>query len=426
MSKRHFTSHLTSGRTLVTVLALSTLGGCAFWAALTGTQTAEQQQQAQADQEAEARRIAEEAARAQEAADQQFVAEFEPLRSAANAEGATLDPAVLAFVDKVMDAIQNGIITRGKVPATVVDEARAALDKQYAAVEKGKDADSLATRVTIEVARGHLFATEGRNDDAASHYLAALVQQPTLPLFNILAALPKSSTSDAAVLQTCPLVRPQIDDAGLPDFIALCLDAAASDRSKLTWKTIKKDLKAHDNEMARREAEAARIAEEERLAAEAANELAATQAAQSQMWTIAAVFASGNCRFSNCLTDGWEDSTDQGTVTTTCRFSNCIKDGWETRFPDGSTATTTCRFSDCMKDGWETRFDDGSTATTSCRFSNCPVDGWETRLPDGNSATTTCRFSDCFKDGWETSMPSGSIQCSCRFSDCLKDGIECS
>jgi hypothetical protein len=412
-----------SNRALVTVLALSTLGGCAFWAALTGQDTAAQQQ-AQADAEAEARRQAEEAARAQEQADLQFAAELEPLRTAANAEGATLDQ-VLEFVDKVIVALQNGTITRGKVPASVVDEARADLDKQYAAVEKGKGADEVSSRVTIETARGHLFATEGRNDEAVARYLAALLEQPTLPLFNVMAGLPKSSVSDAAVLQTCPLIRPQIDEAGLPDFIALCLDAAAGDRTKLTWKNVKKDYKIHDAEMERRAEEAARIAEEERLAAEAAAEAAAVAAAQSQMWTIAAVFASGRCRFQNCLVDGWEDDTDQGTVTTTCRFQNCLKDGWETRFPDGSSATTTCRFQDCMKDGWETRFDDGSTATTTCRFQNCPVDGWETRLPDGNSATTTCRFQNCFKDGWETSMPDGSIQCTCRFQDCLKDGIEC-
>ncbi|MFV8755318.1 hypothetical protein ACNOYE_32610 [Nannocystaceae bacterium ST9] len=411
-------------RALATALVLSTLGGCAFFAALTGNDE-EAQAQAQADAEAEAKRQAEEAARAQEQADQQFAAELEPLRAAASAEGATLDQ-VLEFVDKVTVAIQNGTITRGKVPATVTDEARAALDKQYAAVEKGKDAESAATRSTIESARGLLFASEGRNDEAANSYLAALLQQPTLPLFNTLAGLPKSPTSDAAVLQTCPLIRPQIDAAGLPDFIAVCLDAAAGDRSKLTWKNVKKDYKAHDDEMARREAEAARIAEEERIAAEAAAAQAAAAAAQSQMWAIAAVFASGNCRFQNCLKDGWEDSTDQGTVTTTCRFQNCLKDGWETRFPDGSTATTTCRFQDCMKDGWETRFPDGDTATTTCRFQNCPVDGWETRLPDGASATTTCRFQNCFKDGWETSMPEGSIACTCRFQDCLKDGIDCS
>ena len=413
-----------SKRALATLFALSTLGGCAFFAALTGNDTAAQEQ-ARADAEAEQRRQAEEAARAQEQADLQFASELEPLRTAANAEGATLD-SVIEFVDKVATAIQSGVITRGKVPATVVDEARAALDRQFAAVEKGKDPDSALSRATVETARGYLFAVEGRNDEAANAYLAALLQQPTLPLFNVLSALPKSPTSDAAVVQTCPLIRPQIDAAGLPDFIALCLDAAAGDRSKLTWKSVKKDYQIHDQEMARREAEAARIAEEERIAAAEAEAAAQQQAAQSAMWEIAAVFASGNCRFSNCLKDGWEDNTSQGTVTTTCRFSNCIKDGWETRFPDGSTATTTCRFSDCMKDGWETRFPDGSTATTSCRFSNCPVDGWETRLPDGNSATTSCRFSDCFKDGWETSMPSGSITCSCRFSDCLKDGIECS
>ncbi len=401
------------------LLALSTLGGCALFAVLTGSdERARQQTQ---DAEAEAERQAAEAARAQDQADQQFVAELEPLQTAANAEAATLEQ-VVEFVDKVATAIQTGVITRGKVPATVVDEARAALDKQFAAVESGKDPESASARSTVEMARGYLFVSEGHTDEAATSYLAALIHQPTLPLFNTLSVLPKSPTTDAAVLQTCPLIRPQIDAAGLPDFIALCLDAAAGDRSKLTWKTAKKDYKVHDDEMARREVEAARVAEEERLA----NEAAATVAAQAQMWSIAAVFASGTCRFQNCLKDGWEDNTDQGTVTTTCRFQNCLKDGWETRFPDGSTATTTCRFQDCMKDGWETRFPDGGSASTSCRFQNCPVDGWETRLPDGNSATTTCRFQKCFTDGWETSMPSGSIACTCRFQDCFKDGIECS
>lgn len=409
---------------LAIVLAASTLAGCAFFAALTGNDQAAQEQ-AQADAEAEQRRQAEEAARAQEQADLEFAAKLEPLRTAANAEGATLEQ-VIEFVDEVVIAVQSGVITRGKVPASVVDEARADLDKQLAAVAKAKDPDSVSARALVHIARAYLFVVEGRNDEAAQSYLASILEQAALPTFDQLAALPKSPTSDAAVLQSCPLIRPQIDATRLPDFIAICLDAAGNDRSKLAWKNVKKDYKIHDEEMARREAEAARIAEEERLAAAAAAEAAAIEAAKQANWTIAAVFASGRCRFSNCLVDGWEDDTPQGTVTTTCRFSNCLKDGWETRFPDGSTATTTCRFSDCMKDGWETRFPDGDTATTTCRFSNCPVDGWETRLPDGSSATTTCRFSDCFKDGWETNMPTGGITCTCRFSNCLQDGIECS
>jgi hypothetical protein len=393
-------------------LAVLTLGGCAFFAALSGQDP--QQTTPTVDPAEQERLRAEEEANAQEQADLALAAELEPLRTTANAEAATLDQ-VLAFVDEVGLAIVSGAVERGRVPAEIVSEARAALDRQYAAVESSKTAEAKRARGSIELGRGYLLQSEGRNDEAATPYLAAVTLEPTLELFMVLAELPKSSTTDAAVLQACPLVRKAVASERLPDFIAVCLDASAGDRSKLAWKGAKADLKAHDDEMQLREQEVARIAAEQ-----------AAAAAQSQAWASAAVFAAGQCRFSNCLTEGWEARTDQGTVTTACRFGNCLKEGWETRFPDGSAATTSCRFSDCMKDGWETRMPDGSSATTSCRFSNCAVDGWETRMPDGSSATTSCRFSDCFKEGWETSLPDGGrVNCSCKFSNCLTEGTDC-
>jgi hypothetical protein len=408
-----------AARSFLVVSALA-LAGCAFFAALTGQPTPQQQ----AEAEAEARRQAEEAARQQEQADLQLASELDTLRATAQAEAATLQD-VVNYIDKYLVAVQAGAVERGRVPTSHADEVWAALDRQAARLAEAKTPEAQRDRATIEVARGSLRFVAGRMDDAAGHFLAATELEPTYDLFSLLIAVPKSPVSDAAVLQACPKVRPNISAEQLPDFVAVCLDAAAGDRKQLTWKTAKADLKAHDVEMARRAEEERRRAEEEaRIAAEQA-ELAAAQAAQMQLWASAAVFAAGQCRFSNCLTDGWEASTDQGTVTTTCRFSNCLTDGWDTRFPDGSTATTSCRFSDCMKDGWETRFPDGSSATTSCRFSNCPVDGWETQLPDGNTATTSCRFSDCFKDGWETQMPTGTVSCSCRFSNCLEDGTDC-
>jgi hypothetical protein len=408
-----------AARALIVASAF-TLAGCAFFAALTGQPTPEQQ----AEAEAEARRQAEEAARQQEQADLQLATELDSLRATAQAEDATLDSAN-AYVEKYVAALQTGAVERGRVPASHADDAWAILDGHSTRIAAAKTPEALRERATIELIRGSLRLAQSRPDEAAGHFLAAVEIEPSYELWAVLVSVPKSPTSDAAVLQACPKVRPAVAAEQLPDFVAVCLDAAAGDRQQLTWKSSKADLKTHDLEMARRaEEERLRQEEEARLAAEQA-ELAAAAAAQADLWASAAVFAAGRCRFSNCLTDGWETSTDQGTVTTTCRFSNCLKDGWETHFPDGSSATTTCRFSDCMKDGWETRFPDSSTATTSCRFSNCPVDGWETRLPDGDTATTSCRFQDCFKDGWETSMPSGTITCSCRFSDCLKDGTEC-
>jgi hypothetical protein len=405
-------------------LAVLTLGGCAFFAALSG-QDPNQSNQAAVDPAEEERLRAEEAAKVQEQADLALAAEIDPLRTAANAETATIEQ-VLAFVDKVASAILSGAIERGRVPAEVVSEARADLDRQYAAVEKAKTPEAIHARASVELGRGYLLQCEGRNDEAAVPYLAAITQEPTLEMFTVLAEVPKSPNTDAAVLQACPLVRKAVPSERVPDFIAVCLDASGGDRSKIAWKNAKADLKAHDNEMQRREEEAARIAAEQAQLAAEQEAADAEAAAQSQLWSSAAVFASGQCRFQNCLTDGWEFRADQGTVTTTCRFQNCLKDGWETRFPDGSSATTTCRFQDCMKDGWETRMPDGSTATTTCRFQNCPVDGWETRMPDGSTATTTCRFQDCFKDGWETSLPDGGrVGCTCKFQQCLTDGTDC-
>jgi hypothetical protein len=405
-----------SARSLVIVTAALTLVGCAFFAALTG----DTQAQAQADAEAEARRQAEEAARQQEQADQQLAAELDALRATAQAETATVVDAA-NYVDKYIAAVSAGAVERGRVPASHADEAWAILDGHWAKVAEAQTPEAARDRVSIELARGALRFNQGRTDEAAGHFLAAIQIEPTYELFSVLLTVPKSPVSDAAVLQACPQVRSAVAAELVPDFVAVCLDAAGGDRKALTWKTAKADLKTHDVEMERRaEEERLRLEEEARLAAEAA-----AQVAQAQLYASAAVFAAGRCRFQNCLTDGWEASTDQGTVTTTCRFQNCLKDGWETRFPDGGNATTTCRFQDCMKDGWETRMPDGSSATTTCRFQNCPVDGWETRLPDGSTATTTCRFQNCFKDGWEIRMPDSTITCTCQFQDCLKNGTEC-
>jgi tetratricopeptide (TPR) repeat protein len=397
-------------RTCTIMAAALALGGC-FLFGVHGDSSS---------YDAEAQRQAE-LARQQQQADQELAFQLDSQRPAALAEGASLEQ-VLAFAETVSAAVRSGAIDRGAVPADVVEQAWAALEQYEAKLADDERPEVGGERAAIEVWRGALLHVVGRHDEAAARWLIAIALEPNLELLRMITELPRSPVVDDAVVQACPLVRPQVSAEALPDFVGSCLVAARDDRAKLGWASAKADLEAYDEEMARRaEAERIRAEQEAALAAERAAETA-----QAQMWASAAMIAAGRCRFSNCLTDGWELSTDQGTVVTTCRFSNCLTDGWETRFPDGSTATTNCRFSDCFKDGWETRFPDGSTATTSCRFSNCPVDGWETRLPNGDSATTSCRFSDCFKDGWDTRIPGGSVSCSCRFSNCLEDGADCS
>lgn len=251
--------------------------------------------------------------------------------------------------------------------------------------------------------------------EAAQYLESALRQSPSLELFDALAALPPNEATDRAVLASCAHVRPLVPQDGVLDFTGTCLDAAKGDAKKLVWPNARQDVAAYLQEEKERALEAAVNAEKERQAQ-----------SKVERYVGAAVFASGRCRFGNCLKDGWTARVADGDVDVSCSFSNCFKDGWTARFPDGSQASTRCSFSDCAKDGWTTTFPDGSQATTRCSFSNCLKDGWSTDLPGGETITTRCSFSDCAANGWETNLPGGrTIRCRCNFSKCFQDGATC-
>lgn len=251
--------------------------------------------------------------------------------------------------------------------------------------------------------------------EAAQYLESALRQSPSLELFDALAALPPSDATDRAVLVSCSRVRPLVPQDNVLDFTGTCLDAAKGDAKKLAWPNARQDVAAYLQEEKERALEAAVNAEKERQAQ-----------SKVERYVGAAVFASGRCRFGNCLKDGWTSRISDGDVDVSCSFSNCFKDGWTARFPDGSQASTRCSFSDCAKDGWTTTFPDGSQATTRCSFSNCLKDGWSTDLPGGETITTRCSFSDCASNGWETNLPGGrTIRCRCNFSKCFQDGATC-
>jgi len=282
------------------------------------------------------------------------------------------------------------------------------------------NAKSFAERVT-DASRTTL-ARSGKVDmaklqgEAAQYLLMAIRQTPLLELFDMLAALPPGEATDRAVIGACPRVRSLVkEDEEVLEFTGTCLDSAGGDQKKLTWPNARNDVAAYLK------------AEKERALAAA---VAAAKAREAQdkidRYVAGAVFASGRCRFSNCLKDGWTTRIADGDVEVSCSFSNCFKDGWTARFPDGGQATTRCSFSDCTKDGWTTTFPDGSQATTRCSFSNCLKDGWSTDLPGGETITTRCSFSDCSTNGWETNLPNGeSIRCRCNFSKCFENGATC-
>lgn len=251
--------------------------------------------------------------------------------------------------------------------------------------------------------------------EAARYFELAIQQSPSRELFDVLAALPPGEATDRAVLASCARIRPLLPPDDVLDFTGTCLDAAKGDAQKLIWPSARHDVAAYLQEEKERALQAAVTAEKERQ----------TQS-KVERYVGAAVFASGRCRFGNCLKDGWTTRVADGDVDVSCSFSNCFKDGWTARFPDGSQASTRCSFSDCAKDGWTTTFPDGSQATTRCSFSNCLKDGWSTDLPGGETITTRCSFSDCSTNGWETNLPGGrTIRCRCNFSKCFQDGATC-
>lgn len=295
------------------------------------------------------------------------------------------------------------------------------LRKEIAANDKvGDRAKLFAERVT-EASRT-MLARSGKIDmvrlqaEAAGYLEMELRAAPSIELFDLLAALPPSDATDQAVIAACPRVRPLItEEEQILDFTGTCLDSAGGDPKKLTWPSARRDVAAYLQ------------AEKDRaLAAAVAAAKAREAQAKVDRYVAGAVFASGRCRFGNCLKDGWTTRNADGDVDVSCSFSNCFKDGWTARFPDGGQATTRCSFSDCAKDGWTTTFPDGSQATTRCSFSNCLKDGWSTDLPGGETISTRCSFSDCATHGWETSLPNGqTIRCQCNFGKCFEHGASC-
>lgn len=411
----------TVGRTLL-ALSLAT-SGCALFNKMLGKDP--QQQAGGPSYEEQQRQAAEQAAAEQKKQDEALQSEIEAVWAEIDEQGITSARA-MTLTDLTAKAWASGAVARGHVDGPGL--GRTTL--KY--IEEAITAEPDAT-VTLELARGDVHALMGDTDAAVAAYAASFAIDQNKQTFLVILSLPHGPAVDAAVVETCPVVRPQITDPEIPDFVAACLAASGGNRKALGWKSAKKDLAAHDKEMARRAEEErlraeeeARLAEEQRLREEEEARLAAEQAAKTAQYVVAAVFAAGDCNFGDCMHDGWEIRTDEGSIRVSCNFGKCLSDGWEARFPDGSTARTTCNFGKCMEDGWETRFPDGTSARTSCNFGKCATDGWETHLPDGSSARTSCNFGKCYTDGWETRLPDGgTVRCSCQFSDCLGNGTQC-
>ncbi|EDM81687.1 hypothetical protein PPSIR1_22259 [Plesiocystis pacifica SIR-1] len=65
----------------------------------------------------------------------------------------------------------------------------------------------------------------------------------SVELFDSIAGLPPSDVTNAAVLELCPTLRPQIE--GVNGFVSTCLDRAGGDISKLSWEGVLADLESY-------------------------------------------------------------------------------------------------------------------------------------------------------------------------------------
>jgi hypothetical protein len=323
----------------VFLLSMTTLVGCAQFAALFSgksnqpqQQTAEQQKQAEA---AERKRREEDEKRAAEAAaererqEQATLAELERLRGELSAGAADKPDAAKAFANQVKQLEGSQAAQSGKVDLQVV--AR----------------------------------------EAAGYLDTVMKKQPTLDLLAALSELPRGPEVDATFVRACPAVRPRVPAEAALSFVGDCLERAGGDESRLKWPGSQKDLTAYRKFKAE---EVRRAQEEEARRAKEEAELAAQQS-RGAGYVAAAVFAAGRCNFGNCAKDGWSIDTQAGTVQVRCNFSNCLKDGWTANMPDGKQARTQCSFGDCFKDGWETQIPGGNTVRCRCNFSKCLTDG---------------------------------------------------
>ncbi|MGB1015780.1 MAG: hypothetical protein ACPG4T_16705, partial [Nannocystaceae bacterium] len=366
------------------LLAGSLLAGCSWIVqALRADENQRNKQEQQQRREHQAKLERELAA----ARDNQVMAELEQLRGEllVQRDAGAVEPAkALAYAEVVEVARRSGTMKRRQLDVQVhYNEANESL---LAAAE-----DHPEDRYQLLVVHARLLARSGAIDPAAQVYVELLTQEPQLAVFDELRSLPATSATDTATARGCGLVRSQVGEDVLFEFLDTCISRIRGGRDVLNWPQLAQDLERYDAETKRRARVAAReAAEREREAAAQAKRdaEAAKTAAMQQNYAYAAVFAAGRCEFGDCIHRGWNTRTPDGEVRVRCEFSECLTRGWEARFPDGTTARTRCEFSECMTRGWETRFADGTTARTRCEFGDCKTRGWETRLPDGTTART--------------------------------------
>ncbi|MCA9701776.1 MAG: hypothetical protein KC431_29920, partial [Myxococcales bacterium] len=186
------------------------------------------------------------AKKAEEEAQQAHEAELAQARAdLAKKREAALDPA--ATPEQLWD-YSEALVAAKKQEDMQVDpnwqpELAESLSKRLEA-EGGLTAEN----AQIGYALAQLHVIMERPDDAATLMLGLVKlggegPAPAIELFDGVASFPRTEVTDAAVLEMCPLIRPQVE--GVASFVARCLGRAGGDITKLTWEGARDDLEVY-------------------------------------------------------------------------------------------------------------------------------------------------------------------------------------
>lgn len=216
--------HISRLRNVALVASLGLgLSGCSF---LLGIFAPEEK----AKQEAEQAR-ADELAKAK--------AELEAKRSAALDASASADQ-MWEYAGLLLEIYRTKQEETLGVDPSWLPELEAALS---ARVEGGPTADNAAYAYALV----KLYGATERYDESASLALEMVKAGAEGPVPNVemmgeITGYPASETTDAAILEMCPLVRPALEDGNISAFVSRCLARAGGDISKLTWDSRLQDL----------------------------------------------------------------------------------------------------------------------------------------------------------------------------------------
>ena len=215
--------HISQLRNVALVASLGFgLSGCSFLMGIFAPdqKAAQEAEQARADELAKAK------------------AELEAKRTAALDAGATADQ-MWEYAGILLEIYRTKQEENLGVDPSWLPELESALTSR---IEGGLTADNGPYAYALV----KLYGATERYDESAALGLEMVKAGVEGPVPNIemmgeLSGYPASETTDAAILEMCPLVRPGLEE-GISAFVAKCLARAGGDISKLTWESRLQDL----------------------------------------------------------------------------------------------------------------------------------------------------------------------------------------